>query len=114
MTRESPGSVPGLSSAAGVIGNHHLSIAPGEARGHDADQRSRRAIQDEILVQDSWIGAKVFDPGLVAQNENGRRARLIIRRLHYSAEERRHAEKFKCPGRDVISLEAQRPLAGAV
>src|SRR5207244_8056951 len=33
--------------AAGLFGEPQVRIAPGEARRHDADQRARRAVQDE-------------------------------------------------------------------
>src|SRR2546429_1010451 len=37
--------------AAGLFGEPQVRIAPGEARRHDADQRARRAVQDERGIE---------------------------------------------------------------
>src|SRR5271169_2936872 len=76
---------------AGFFRNPEIGIAPTKTRRHNADKRAGRAIQDKRFVQDGGISIEAVDPHLVAQNEDGWCARLIVRRLHPSPEEGRHA-----------------------
>src|ERR1700680_2849077 len=72
---------------AGLFGNPEVGVAPGKTRGHNADERACRAVQDEVFVEEGGIRVEAVDPSLVAQDEYGRRARLIVRGLHPPADE---------------------------
>ena len=99
---------------ARLLGHPEVGVAPGEARRHDADQRSRRAVEHEAACSGSRSLVEAGDPRLVAQDEDRRRARLVVRRLHHAAEERGHAEELEGARRDQVALEPLRALAGGV
>src|SRR6266404_965966 len=100
--------------AAGFRGNPHIGIAPAEARRHDSDQGALCAIEDKGFVDEIGIGAEAANPGLVAHDEDGRRAGLVVSGLGDSAEVGGHAEEFKCAGADEAAIEALCPFAGTI
>ncbi len=104
----------GHSGAVGLRRNPHIGIAEAESRGHHTDQGSRRVVEHECLAENAGIGAEFCDPGLVAHHENGRRSRLIVCRLHYASDLRRHAHEFKRAGRHHRAFEQLGSSAGAI
>src|SRR5258706_1617941 len=85
---------------AGLGGNPHIGIAPAEAWRHYADEGALRAVEDKGLVDEFGIGAEASDPGLVAHDEDGRGAGLVISGLRDAAEMGGHTQEFKGAGSD--------------
>src|SRR5258706_13544741 len=90
----------------GLGRNPHIGVAPTKARGHYADEGALRAVEDKGLVDEFGIGAEAGDPGLVAHDEDGRGAGLVISGLRYAAEVGGHAQEFKGAGGDEVAVEA--------
>src|SRR5262252_4515751 len=49
-----------------------------ETLGHDSYQRSRSAIECEASAEDRWVHVETVLPNLVAQDEDGWRARFSV------------------------------------
>src|SRR6267378_24837 len=108
--RERPSHHLAGSRPARFIRNPHVRVAPAKPRRHDSDQSPGRPIQNKCLVHDSRISPEGLHPRLIAQHEHWRRTRLILRRLHYSPEQRRHPQKLKRSRRYKIAVKALRPF----
>src|SRR6185295_19754590 len=91
---------------AGLFRYPHVGVAPGEAWRHDSDERARRAVEHELLVEDAGVVVEACDPGLVAKHEHGGRARLVVGRLHHPAVQGGHAEELEGARGDEEALEA--------
>ena len=100
--------------AAGLFGEPQVRIAPGEARRHDADQRARRAVQDERGIEYLGVCAEAVDPDLVAQDKDRRCARLVVGGLHHAPQKCRHAHELQRPRRHQVPVETLRPPARSV
>src|SRR5437868_11271075 len=105
MTKDEPARRPRSSGWVRFFWDKHVRVEPSESRGHDADQSPGRAAEDKCLVQDLRILIEPSHPGFVAQHKHRRRPGFVVGGLQHTAEQRRHAKKFKSARSDMRSVE---------